>query len=67
MNKPETIGDCGQCSWWVTTDGDTGECRLRPPVVIPIGGNAVTAFPVMHREGWCAEYHGPRADRTPRG
>ena len=67
MNKPEAIGDCGQCSWWVATDGDTGECRQRPPVVIPTGSGPVTVFPTMHKSGWCAEYNGPRADRPVRG
>lgn len=60
---------CGTCRYWRLplsgATAHTGECRRRPPRVVPVLiGAPRSAFPVTHRDVWCAEYS-PRADAWP--
>ena len=68
---PTTSDTCSTCRFWVpndepqgiTSDHGWGECRLLPPRVVVVGGQAKTLFPVTTGELGCGEHK--RVDRTP--
>ena len=66
MAKPEHIGTCEQCNWYVPIFEERGQCRRVLPVALVrqqtgrSGGDRITgAWPPVGVSEWCAEYAGP--------
>ena len=53
---------CVTCEYFALSPNQDarGECRIRPPTVVPTGGDGVNmatcAWPNVSAEAWCAEY-----------
>lgn len=48
------MGRCGDCAYWESGVGDTGECHLRPPELRLLDGHPVPSYwPITMRTHWC--------------
>ena len=60
MDTSVTNKTCVECAFWNKTDGDQGECRVRPPQAMVFQVDAQTKFetrfPVTSAQDWCGEF-----------
>lgn len=54
--NPDVV--CANCRYWDSSDGQTGECRRVPPVLIATRNGAAirTRFPGTPSDAWCGEF-----------
>lgn len=54
-NKPA----CSRCQYWAKVPlapDNSGECRIKPPVLVPAPHGAATAFPRTLPSTWCGSF-----------
>ena len=68
--RPKLVGEkkCGTCRFWQkwvyrsNPERDSGDCRIRAPVVIGVGSDFRSDWPSTSNDEWCGEWED--ADQT---
>ena len=58
--------NCAACRFLVELDKDAHVCRRYPPVLVPLGENVLTLYPMINniRTWWCGEWQHKFSERA---